>query len=340
MYVQVQAMNKEQKNTDFNDLIAKFISGNINFEENQLLNEWRSQNSENETVFQSFSKTWDCTEKTNIIQDINLDQEWINLTSRINGFNESHENNKFRFIKLYRIAAVFLVLALSIIVVRHYFFNNNERLLFAAEKPVELSLPDGSTISLNVFAEIKYPEKFSKETRTVSLQKGEAFFNIARDEEKPFIVETEKLTVKVLGTSFCVDVRETGETSVIVSTGKVEVTRREHPDDKQILNPGDKLIYSNNSDSFSSSVNDDSNFLGWKTKKLIFKNELFSKVISDINHTYHKNIIIENETLKNCRLTASFDDQSFEAVLRILESAMNINIKYTENSIVISGEGC
>lgn len=333
-------MNKEQKNIDYNDLIVKFISGNINSEETQLLNSWRSQNPDNESAFQSYSRTWDYSVKIDNIKDINLDQEWVKLSSKLNGFNEPELQHKSVFIKFYRIAAVFLVLALSIVVVKYYFFNNHEKLLIAAVNPVELSLSDGSIISLNVFAEIKYPEKFSKETRTVSLQKGEAFFNIARDEEKPFIVETDKLTVKVLGTSFCVDVSETGETSVIVSTGKVEAIKRDHPDEKIVLYPGDKLVYSNTSDSFSSSVNDDSNFLGWKTKKLIFKNELFSKVINDISHTYHKNIIIDNDALKNCRLTASFEDQSFESVLKILETALNINIKYTENSIVISGEGC
>ncbi|MFH2142331.1 MAG: FecR domain-containing protein [Bacteroidota bacterium] len=333
-------MDKEKLNIEFDDLIVKFLSGNINSDELTILNEWRSSESANENYFNEQKKIWDSAEKVHYINDINLDTEWINLSSKLD-FSDKTVLLPGRKIKFYySIAAAIMIIMLSVIGYKYFSNRPSEKTIISQENPIDINLPDGSSITLNAMAEIGYPDEFKGKTRNIHLKKGEAFFNVTKDSIKPFIVETEFLDVKVLGTSFCVTVDKSGETSVNVASGVVEVINKKDNAKKVVLHPGDKVVFSHETKKFDKSVNLNENYIGWKTKKLVFKNDKLSDIIKDINKTYNCNIIIQSEKILDCRLTTAFENQSLESVLNILQSVLNLNIKYTDNSILISGEGC
>ena len=156
-------------------------------------------------------------------------------------------------------ASIVLLIGLSVTV--YVLFNNYSQTQFteisSADKIKEVLLPDGSQITLNQNATIKYPKEFSDNNRTVEFT-GEAFFDIAKNTAKPFIIKTNKAEVTVLGTSFNILADEKDNITVTVKTGKVKLSKNKT--ENIILNPEEVGKIKNNT--LSKSDNIDKNYLG------------------------------------------------------------------------------
>jgi ferric-dicitrate binding protein FerR (iron transport regulator) len=191
------------------------------------------------------------------------------------------------------------------------------------------TLPDGSIIELNQNTTIKYPEKFNNRTREVSIF-GEAFFEIKPNSEKPFIVHSAGLNIKVLGTKFNVKAYPGQETvKVFVSSGTVLV----YPNNVgygeelgQILSEGEQASYNKQTGLITKGEDDDLNSTSWKTGVLTFKETPLSDVFNALEERYNKKFIVGNKELLDKRLTARFEDLSFEDALEAL--ALIFEIKY------------
>ena len=167
---------------------------------------------------------------------------------------------------------------------------------------------------------------------------GEAFFDVAHNQEKAFIIEAERMQIKVLGTSFYVNTRGGNNTmEVVLISGSVQLN---YGDKEMMLEPGDKAIVLEESGEIVKQENKDPNLLAWKTKKLRFNDTPFSEIVDILKKVYQKDIIVMNPNIMNCRITATFDGQSLEAVLMVLQSTLDINVRPNGSQIEISGEGC
>ncbi len=109
----------------------------------------------------------------------------------------------------------------------------------------KVELPDGSVVWLNAGSTLTYDKDFGKENRAVTLI-GEGFFDVTKNKEKPFIISTESISIKVLGTVFNVKAyKEDKQTETSLIHGSIEVTIKNRPNDKIILSPSEKLIVEN-----------------------------------------------------------------------------------------------
>ncbi|MFC2138234.1 FecR family protein, partial [Bacteroidota bacterium] len=193
-------------------------------------------------------------------------------------------------------------------------------------------LSDGSKIWLNKNSEIKVPESYKN--RIVYL-KGEAYFEIARDSLKPFLVKTNHTTTKVLGTSF--NVLNTNNRDIIsLLTGKIELYANNQKRKSIILNPGDKTCYYEENNQITKSRFDNKNFIAWKTGEITFKNTPLSSVLSTIANYYDLNFSNNIKDNKKYTLTANFSNQPLEKVISILELTWNVDISIENNTIYIS----
>ena len=188
----------------------------------------------------------------------------------------------------------------------------------------DLILVDGSKITINEASELEYPTEFSTKERRVKL-KGEAFFDITKNPEKPFIIETGDLRIRVLGTSF--NVRNFGNESlaeITVRSGRVEVTHI-NGGFTQILEANDQLTFDKNRKKVREVSKDNNlNALGWWSGKLVFDNEKMSRVKLAIERTYNIELdFVDTEMLK-CPYTISNDVKSegLENFLEVLETAL------------------
>ena len=189
---------------------------------------------------------------------------------------------------------------------------------------MEVYLPDSTLISMAGNSSIRYDKKaYGKERRVVEM-KGKAFFQVTRNEARPFSVCTERTEVTVLGTSFQIDEQPDG-TDVDVMTGKVSFGVTGSETDKVILTAGMSASYSMESKGITILEEEDLNTLSWKTRQLRFNDTPLEKVVSDLSEYYQVNIINKAET-PNLKLTATFNDLPLEDVLLVINQTLDTRL--------------
>jgi ferric-dicitrate binding protein FerR (iron transport regulator) len=274
-----------------------------------------------------------------------VDEAWANVESQIHHpeksgmplFRKLFSNPRYR-----AVAAVFIFMFLAVSgywVVRQSDKSGSLVEVVATDKVVNLvGLPDGTLVSLNLNSRINYPKKFEGNIREVSVE-GEAFFEVKPDKNKPFIIHAGKAQIKVLGTSFCVNAYpETEQVEVIVQSGKVQVLNKAKESaqtNELILVPGDKgtLVYASNT--LQKTINQDVNFIAWKTRNLIFKATSLSEVIRNLEKVYQVKISLANPKLNDLLLTAQFNDYSLDFILKVIENTFNLEVQGTKGQYVL-----
>jgi ferric-dicitrate binding protein FerR (iron transport regulator) len=220
----------------------------------------------------------------------------------------------------------------------------------------KLQLPDGTQVWLNGDSKITYDENFLGDYREVQLT-GEAYFDVARDKQHPFIIHTQTIDLKVLGTAFNVRSyanEDNTETSLI--HGSIEITLKNNPDKKIILKPEEKLIIPNNAVALQPIekrsgadkkegpililgkihfMEKDSSATEtlWVKNKLAFDDESLESIASKIERWYDVKVSISDEKLKRATFSAVFTDESLPVVLEALSYG---NFRYTINKKEIS----
>lgn len=216
----------------------------------------------------------------------------------------------------------------------------------------KLVLPDSTIVWLNSGSKLSYSENFGRSNRNTILS-GEAFFEV-RKSDIPFIIETNSIKVKVLGTAFNVKSypnEKTTETSLI--RGTVEVTLNKRPGEKFILKPNEKLVVSNEAtDTIASKKKKDPIVVlsglthfevdqtiietSWVNNKLVFQNDTFSEIAKKMERWYNVSIQITDEQLAQTRLTGTFENESVKQALTALQITAPFKFVITENEIIIS----
>jgi len=196
-----------------------------------------------------------------------------------------------------------------------------------------IELPDGSIVHINQKSKLHYPENFSANERIVELE-GEAFFDIKKNPQKPFIIKAGNKKIKVLGTSFNVNTNFEGEkVEVYVETGKVKFYEPGNKQKELILEPGsigtlDKIA--------EKKVIDDLNYMSWKTKYFDFtRGEKLDKVIATINKAYGVNIVLENIELAKRKHHTTYNNTSLDTILKLLCTSQKLKSKKQGDLIIL-----
>jgi len=342
-------MSENLEHIDAVNLITKRLAKEADERELQLLENWIATDSSNKKLFEEFEKSWQSTDKVKELSQIDIDSEWSRLEAAIDvdvRTSEDHSGNlnltvrRIEFGRIFKIAAVWILFILSASGIYYIAIQQSYEQIIARAETAEGEFHDGSKITLNRNSSVKYPSDFGEELRKVILE-GEAFFEVKRDEKRPFIVDAGPILIEVLGTSFYINANKENNTIVvIVKSGKVGVTTEKDESETIILEAGDQAIFSKNKKTLTKSVNGEVNYLSWKTKKLIFKKKKLIHVVNTLNKVYQGNIFIKDKKIKNCRISVTFNEQSLDEVLNVLKATLDIDITKKESSVELSGEGC
>jgi transmembrane sensor len=154
-----------------------------------------------------------------------------------------------------------------------------------------LALPDGSTVWLNASSSLRFPYGFHGNTREVYLE-GEAFFEVAKNAAKPFIVHAGNTSVQVLGTAFNINTYEKDKVITSLVHGSVKTFAQQ---DTVILKPGYQSVFAG--DGFGTSTFDSTNVLSWMQGIVYFNNEKLSAITSIIRRWYDVELQIDNPAL-------------------------------------------
>lgn len=299
---------------------------------NYLLNRFMAEDRYN-TI-----KYWKELKEMNSDKEINVDKAWNKLHSRLseNGLIKEKPVVRRSFVgtAYFRIAAtVLLLLGIGSVLL----YLNDKGMLSRKtvvattdnQKNLQVTLPDGSNIFLNRNTQLSYRENFGRHGRNVTLS-GEAFFEIARDENNPFIVDAGNASVKVLGTSFnIITNNQDSAVEVFVKTGHVMVSGNEN-NNNLILDPGNiGTMFPERSEK---SVNNDPNYMSWNTGLLVYDGQTLDVVFRDLKRVYNMDIVADDPDIITNTWTSPIDNQTQETIIRLI--CLSFNLSYTKDGSV------
>ncbi len=196
-----------------------------------------------------------------------------------------------------------------------------------------LVLSDGSVVWVNQNSTLKYPEKFQADARQVLLE-GEAFFDVAKDANRPFTILTESTKTTVLGTSFNIQGYQGQAVTLAVNTGKVEFGSRENAALKELVTPNQIAVLSATNE-LSVTEGDATAYSKWKQATLEFHDKNLSEVILVLEKTFDVTIQLEAKELATRKFSGKFEKQTIIEILNILSEIIGFTYENDETNFVI-----
>ena len=245
-------------------------------------------------------------------------------------------------------ATVVFVLGFSLILfkannrteVRPEFVTTVEKTNAPGQKSTFL-LSDGTMVKLNSESTLTFPDKFIGTTREVQLN-GEAFFEVAHNPNKPFIVRSGDISTTVLGTSFNVMAYPNEDIlRVALLTGKVKINNHREgilKDREVTIEPGQMAVYKKRHSNVEVINNIPDEIIAWRDNILIFRDKAFIGMVKSLERWYGVNITIENPGSLDRKFSGKFEDRSLEYVLEVLSYNGEFDFEIQGKNILIIGK--
>lgn len=312
--------------------IARYLAGECNEEEKKHIQEWSRRNPD---LMQEYINIWEKVPSEPFTPQVEQALKKVNL--QIDTRKQSRRKRLYRSVG-YAAAAILVCVSLLGI----HLWNTSTTttinplltLQTGAGGTIEYTFPDGSIVWLNQSSVLHYPEGFAGNTREVFLE-GEAFFDVAPNTDKPFIIHANNTQTRVVGTSFGVRaLNHESEVVVTVSTGVINFSAEEsskhlelHPGEQGVCNPLQQTLKKN--------IHPDMNSLAWKTRKLVFIQSPLSEVAGVIQNSYHTDITVD-KSVAALPITTTFEQRTLEEILQIIEMTLQIEARKTENGFLLT----
>ena len=321
------------------DLLAKFFSGNCSEEEKLQVKQWQEARPDNKDAFREYADIWNHSKNEGKGFEPNV-EDALNKVNLKLGVEKTPRQKVVRMMNYAkRIAAVIFVSACvwTTYQLVHKKTVNETPITVATlqgEKK-EVVLPDGSHVWLNSSSKLIYSAKFKGKERKINLT-GEAYFEVAKDPSKPFIIDAGNAVTTVLGTAFNVRARVEEKLIVVtVAEGKVAFTGKKDLAQTSVrLMAGDQGILNLVTQKLENVKNDDPNFLAWKTGKLVFKNTMLKQVVAKLTDFYGKSIRVEDLSKAEIPFTSTFDHKPLRDVITIMEISLGLKAD-TINQVIV-----
>lgn len=323
--------------------LLNFLNGNCKAEEsiaiNQFLKTAIGQNLLNELL----NEHWYLSENEEV--DKNKLSEWEKEWSlKFSAERNKTKIRKFNLNTVFRYAAVFTALILGIGIYSVSTRKNKHSQLYEnqlvkknpAGRHSTFDLPDGSRIYLGPESSLSYPAQFSGDKREVKLE-GEAYFEVTKNKEKPFVIYTANIRTQVLGTTFKVNAFKNSPILVAVTSGKVRVDRvtGDKTEELAVLLPGEQVAYTPQAGVQRSTFNVE-NIKNWKQGQLVFDGTPLSELAQQISRWYNVSITIKSEPLKQIPITVTLDgNMPVQKFLDGLSVSFGFNYTLKDRTITI-----
>ncbi|MFL9483661.1 FecR family protein [Chitinophagaceae bacterium LWZ2-11] len=316
------------------DILIKALQHSISPEEKILLENWLDESAEHRRLWHELQIQQ--ASLNTLVTEEEMANEWQQLQLRL--LDEAPVKQLFgsRLLKsVAAIAAVFIVFFLS-----KSFIQPNKRnamtgiVKINAPKDArrKVILPDGSIVWLHYGASLQFDSlSFNKEKREIEFS-GDAFFDIAKNKQKPFVINTAFLRVGVVGTSFGVYTTDKETQAVKVATGVVNVTSGNTVN--QLL-PGNALSYNTITRQVLRSNIDITDADALKENKLFFEKDSLISIAYKLRNWYHKNVTIQGVIQKRVSFTGVVPANNMDTVLMGLSYVAGFTYKVNDNEIII-----
>ncbi|MDY0199721.1 MAG: FecR domain-containing protein [Tenuifilaceae bacterium] len=322
--------------TEHRNSLAKYVAGEMTLSETEEFETLVDTNPNNKKLVNDTKNDWNII-GANHIKLPNANKAWNNLKTRIEletplaQATNFKRKGKVNFVR-------WAVAAMAVIVIASaYFTVSTIRQNIVVNSTSALTtlvhtLPDGSSVFLEANSQISYTKRFAKKNRNITL-KGQAFFDIAKNPEIPFNIETLNTSIKVLGTSFSVKSTNSNDFELVVQTGSVNITQKNNRTESITATPGDRVTLENNHlTKYKENATPLKTLLN---KRLQFKDESLANIIQAINKTYNTNIVLGSSAIGSRKLTVTFMNNSVQSMVEVICKTLHLNAEYKESSITL-----
>jgi ferric-dicitrate binding protein FerR (iron transport regulator) len=328
-------MNNHSEHID--DLIAKYFLDEASADEKQQVESWAKLSEENQKYFEQMKALFQHTKTLKDLPAFNADAAWEKVKPQITTQRSAKIIPlKTGYTQYLRIAAVIIaVLFISVFTFRYFNNATETTTLYASNTLVVDTLQGGTVVHLNKHSRLVSSYNKSKKQHEVVLT-GEAYFDIHKEhEDETFIVSTQGLFIKDIGTSFNVkSFTAENEVAIIVEEGEVQLYTESNTG--IFIKAGEKGIYDKATKKFSKSDFSNSNALAYKTKKFRFNNAALNEVVQSLNEVYEKPLQLKG-TAANCRLTISFENEDIDAISEVIAETLGLQVLKANDKNIIEG---
>lgn len=307
------------------ELIIKYIVGEADNQERLLVEAWVAENSDNKKELEKMKKVWDIGGEPKQIPEIDVDKAWSDFVRMRDG----GRRNSLNWISIAASLLLFAALA---------FWGSQS--IFSVEKKLKtdlqvqhVGLPDGSMAHLNTHAEMVYQKQWLRKERKVRLFKGEVFFDVKKNQNNPFVIESGKSKITVLGTSFHVR-RDGTDTEVIVASGAVKVS---YGGQELVLKPNQMIVVSDTSNQkVRVDTVPDQLYRYYVHQEFTFENTPLPRVFEILGKAYGKKFVIEDPKTKALTYTATFEQQNLNEIVDVILKTFDLKMSKKDDVYYIN----
>lgn len=353
-------------------LIAGHLTGTLEASELNRLEAWIQLSEENRRYFNDARMAWLLSQQDEMNEAEQVDA-WHSFRDRLDKPDRGtiHLNIRAFPWKLIGLAASWVICA-GIGYALTQILKSPDA---PAGKPVEISvplgsrthvnMPDGTSVWLNAGTIIHYDQNYGKKDRTISLQ-GEAYFDVAKDKEHPFVVNTGEVTVRALGTRFNIKAYPNEKTfSATLEEGVIDVRLQKQGGRKFILKPKEKIVFLRYSQTGKTIKSDDEVialkvladkidpidrkqnvailtevktvlYTSWKDRRWIIEGEQLGVLSPLLERRFNVKIEFENEELKQYKFSGTIEDETINQILDALKLTAPVDYRINRNSIILT----
>jgi len=358
----IQITNEEKR------AIVNYLSNEFTYIDSEILNCWLEKSEVNKLLFDQFSDIWLASSHNSLSKQIDSDKAWNDLQNRINIQNNKTRNTVWN--EIIRIAAVFII-ALFLGGLGYYLIDKN-RELNTTPLYVEyvsplgsrsfVNLADGSKVWLNAGSTLKYQNSYGINNRELQLT-GEAFFEVKKNKDLPFVVKTSEIDVIALGTKFNVKAyteEKTIETTLIEGSVKLESNSVKLADNL-ILKPNDKAVFTKKNQILELTPNQQNiaqvqaqqlkpkleiiqsvepePIISWKDQRWVINNEKLGNLAVKLERRYDVNFIFDNDVLKEYAFRGTLEDETLEQIMEAIKLSAPVKYVIDKKTVYVMADG-
>lgn len=331
---------KKTIQNNLQDLLVKYATGVISDHELEELTHSLKDKSKATKIKRYLDKDWkSLVSDHSTLTKERIDMSFESILLRVQ--QAEHKRQRWRM-ALSKIAAAFIGVVVLAGVLWQRTQNASElssemhMVQTAVGEQKTIMLPDGSKVFLNVDSQLSYPKTFSGDLREVFLE-GEAFFEVQKNAQKAFVVQSGNLQTRVLGTSFNINAYEANVT-VSVATGQVRVSSETL---HALLKPGQQASYKERFNEMTTSVVSAESIASWRTGHVQFTQTPLSEVIEAMERWHDVRLEVIDADMERCLVHATLDLNDLEACLDVLAYVLHAEFEYKDhNHILLRGGIC
>jgi transmembrane sensor len=325
-------------------LLPGYLSGDVSDKDRVVIDNWRNESIDNEAIYLESLKAWEALSLLNEMEQFNSFEALRKVNVKI-----SQPQSAKWWIILQQVAAI-LILPLLVysgyLTIQNQTSNNSQAQVMMQTissrqgMVTQFVLADGTKVWLNSGSELQYPTRFIGNKREVKL-KGEAFFEVTKNEKQPFRVNANELKVDVLGTSFnVVSFDDDIESEVVLVTGKVALSSEKGQIVKEYstMIPGQRAIYQKEAQKVITEEVDVEKYIAWRDGNLIFQDDSMEDVVKRLSRWFNVEIVINDPEINKYIYKATFRDENLVQVLNLLKLSAPIDYRITDRKALANGD--